>query len=84
MEDGCLTNKLRALLQDHKSRDPTASDRLTDHFAEELRNDEAPNEVFLEEVFQLMSEGLEQVCGCVTAEEKAQATPPRWADKRRA
>jgi hypothetical protein len=57
-----MANKLRALLQDHKSRDPTASDKeLTDHFAAELRNDEAPNEAILEEVFQLMSEGLERV-----------------------
>ena len=57
-----MTNKMRALLQDHKSRDPTASDKeLTDHFAEELRKDEPLNKAILEEVFQLMSEGLERV-----------------------
>ena len=57
-----MTNKLRALLQDLKSRHPTASEKeLSDHFAEELRNNEPLNKAILEEVFQLMSEGLERV-----------------------
>ena len=57
-----MTHKLRALLQDLKARHPTASEKeLSDYFAEELRNDELLHKAILEEVFQLMSEGLERV-----------------------
>ena len=43
------------------ARDPNASEReLADYFMEELRNDEAQRKTVLEEVFELMSSGLER------------------------
>ena len=54
-------SELRELLQSLKARYPTASvDELTDHFMEELRNDEKLHQTALEEVFQLMASGLER------------------------
>jgi hypothetical protein len=55
-------SKFRELMRSLKSRYPTASEEeLADRFAEELRNDEVLNKAILEEVFQLMSNGLERV-----------------------
>ena len=54
-------SKLRELLQSLKSRYPTASeDEIADRFMDELRSDEALHKTVLEEVFQLMSSGLER------------------------
>ena len=54
-------SELRELLQSLKARYPTASvDELTDHFMEELRNDEKLHQTALEEVFELMASGLER------------------------
>jgi hypothetical protein len=54
-------SKLRELLQSLKSRYPTASEEeLSDRFVEELRSDEELRKTVLEEVFQLMSSGLER------------------------
>ena len=50
-------SKLRELLQSL----PTASEEeLSDRFVEELRSDEELRKTVLEEVFQLMSSGLER------------------------
>jgi hypothetical protein len=54
-------SKLRELVQSLMSRYPNASKgELADHFMEELRNDEALRKSVLEEVFELMSSGLER------------------------
>jgi hypothetical protein len=55
-------SKFRELMRSLKSQYPTASEEeLADRFAEALRNDEVLNKAILEEVFQLMSNGLERV-----------------------
>jgi hypothetical protein len=54
-------SKLRELLESLKARYPTASaDELTDRFMEEVRSDQELHKTVLEEVFQLMSNGLER------------------------
>jgi hypothetical protein len=55
-------SKLRELLQSLKARYPTASEEeLADRFMEEVRADDMLHKAVLEEVFQLMSSGLERV-----------------------
>ena len=54
-------SKIRELVQSLKARYPTASEaELADHFMEELRSDEALHNTVLEEVFHLISRGLER------------------------
>ena len=54
-------SKIRELVQSLKARYPTASEaELADHFMEELRRDEALHNTVLEEVFHLISRGLER------------------------
>jgi hypothetical protein len=53
-------SKLRELVQSLMAKYPKASKgELVDHFMEELRGDEALRKTVLEEVFELMSSGLE-------------------------
>ena len=54
-------SKIRELLQSLKARYPKASeDELAEHFMAELRSDETLHKSVLEEVFRLMSSGLER------------------------
>ena len=54
-------SKIRELLQSLKARYPTASEQeLANRFMEELRSDEALHKTVLEEMFHLMSKGLER------------------------
>ena len=54
-------SKIRELLQSLKARYPTASEEeLANRFVEELRSDEALHKTVLEEMFHLMSRGLER------------------------
>jgi hypothetical protein len=55
-------SKIKELLESLKTRYPTASeDELADRFMKELRGDEGLHKAVLEEVFRLMSSGLERV-----------------------
>jgi hypothetical protein len=55
-------SKIGELMQSLKARYPTASeDELADRFMQEVRGDEALHKAVLEEVFRLMSRGLERV-----------------------
>jgi hypothetical protein len=54
-------SKLRELVQSLMARYPNASEgELADYFMEKLHNDEALRKTVLEEVFELMSSGLER------------------------
>jgi hypothetical protein len=55
-------SKIGELMQSLKARYPAASeDELADRFMQEVRGDEALHKAVLEEVFRLMSRGLERV-----------------------
>ena len=55
-------SKIKELLESLKTRYPTASeDELADRFMKEVRGDEGLDKAVLEEVFRLMSSGLERV-----------------------
>jgi len=52
---------MRELLESLKARYPAASEKeLADRFMDELRSDEVLHKTVLEELFQLMSSGLER------------------------
>ena len=55
-------SKIRELLESLKARYPTASEEeLADRFVEGVRADDVVHKAVLEEVFRLMSSGLERV-----------------------
>jgi hypothetical protein len=62
LKDSAMSqSKLRQLVHSLMTRYPNASEgELADYFMEELRNDEALRKTVLEEVFELMSSGLER------------------------
>ena len=54
-------SKIREVLESLKARYPAATEEeLADGFMKEVRGDEALHKAVLEEVFQLMSNGLER------------------------
>jgi hypothetical protein len=62
LKDSAMSqSKLRELVHSLMARYPKASEgELADYFMEALRNDEALRKTVLEEVFELMSSGLER------------------------
>ena len=62
LKDSAMSqSKLRELVQSPMARYRKASKgELADHFMEELRDNEALRKTVLEEVFELMSSGLER------------------------